>query len=71
MLPIVWFVIFQPRVALSYGAKLVLAELFAWLGESAYFKWGFGARNALGWALVANAASMGLAMVSRALFGGP
>jgi hypothetical protein len=69
--PIVWFVIFQPRVPLSYGAKFAVAELFAWLCEAAYFKWAFRRENALGWAFVANAASVGLALISRALFGGP
>lgn len=69
--PIVWFGIFHPAVPADYLTKAVIAELFAWLAEAAYFHWWLGRRNALWWALLANAASVALALISRALFGGP
>ena len=70
--PIVWFVFFNPRWAAGhYTATLVAAELFAWLVEAAYFRFVFGRRRALLWSLVANASSLGLGSLSRALFGVP
>lgn len=69
--PIVWFVIFSPRWQASYGVKLVVAELFAWLLEAAYFRVVFKRPRALLWALIANAASLGLGLLSRRLFGAP
>lgn len=69
--PIVWFAIFHPAVPADYTTKAVIAELFAWLAEAAYFRWGLARRNALRWALIANAASVLLVFVSRALFGAP
>jgi hypothetical protein len=69
--PVVWFVIFHPRVPLGYTGKFVLAELFAWLAEAAYFGLAIRVPRALLWAFVANAASVLLALASRALFGGP
>jgi hypothetical protein len=69
--PVVWFVVFHRTVRADYVTKAVVAELFAWLAEAAYFHWCHGRRNALGWALVANAASVMLGFVSRALFGTP
>jgi hypothetical protein len=69
--PIVWFVIFHPRWQAGYGTKLIVAELFAWLAEAAYFRLVWRRPRALLWALVANAASLGLGLLSRRLFGGP
>jgi hypothetical protein len=69
--PIVWFGVFHPRVPLGYAEKLVLAELFAWLAEAAYFRALLGPRRALAWSLVANAASALLGWGCRALFGLP
>ena len=69
--PIVWFVIFHRGVRADYTTKAIAAELFAWLAEAAYFRFCFGRRKALIWALVANAASVTLGLLSRALFGAP
>ena len=67
--PIVWFVI--PRFGLSYLTMVVVAELFAWLAEAAYFAFAFRKKRALLWSLIANGASFGLGMLSRALIGAP
>jgi hypothetical protein len=69
--PIVWFVIFHPQVPGSYLAKTVVAELFAWAIEAAWFGYVFKKRRAWLWSLVANGASFGAGMLSRALFGIP
>lgn len=67
--PVVWFVF--PRLPFaSYLAMVAAAEVFAWLVEAAYLR-AFGLRRALAWSLVANAASLGLGLASRALFGAP
>jgi hypothetical protein len=66
--PVVWFGFFQ--LPGSYAARLVAAELFAWLVEAAYFRL-FGLRRVLLWSLVANAASLAAGLASRALFGTP
>jgi hypothetical protein len=47
------------------------AELFAWLAEGAYFRLIWKKPRAWRWALVANAASLVLGLLSRRLFGGP
>lgn len=69
--PIVWFVIFSPSFHAGYGTKAVLAEGFAWASEALYFRLLFDRRRAFLVALLANAASVLLGFVSRALFGGP
>ncbi len=69
--PVVWFVFFGPWWHASYLEKAVCAELFAWLAEAAYFRYLHGRRHALWWSLVANAASLGLGLLSRAWFGAP
>jgi hypothetical protein len=69
--PVVWFAFFHRSVRLSYGEKVVTAQLFAWLAEAAYFRFMLGKRKALLWALIASAASVTLGLVSRAVFGGP
>ncbi|MCL2723725.1 MAG: hypothetical protein FWD69_04740 [Polyangiaceae bacterium] len=71
--PIVWFVICNPRWGGSYWTQVAVAELFAWLAEAAYFALAFGinTRRALGWSLIANAASFSAGLLSRALIGAP
>lgn len=68
--PVVWFVIF-PHWDATYVVKSIGAELFAWSVESAYFAWTVGLRRAVAGAFVANAASVGLGLLSRSLFGVP
>ena len=69
--PIVWFGIFHPAFQASNWHKAILAETFAWLGEALYFHWLFRRQKALWVSLLANAASVALGLLSRALFGGP
>jgi hypothetical protein len=69
--PIVWFVFFTPHWHAGYTVKLVSAELFAWIVEAAYFRFLFRRDKVLFWSLVANGASLGLGLLSRALFGAP
>jgi hypothetical protein len=69
--PLVWFVFFSPRWEAGYTTKLVVAELFAWVAETAYFRLGWKKSRAWLWSLCANAASLGLGLLSRRLFGGP
>lgn len=79
--PIVWFGFFTRRVRAPYAARVVSAELFAWLGEATYFRFlvrreRAGARSitlarALLWSALANGASVGLGFLSRHLFGVP
>jgi hypothetical protein len=72
--PVVWFV--MPWLWLrigypgGYWAMVSAAEAFAVLVEAAYFV-GFRLRSALAWAVVANAASLGLGLLSRSTFGWP
>lgn len=68
--PIVWFVLF-PFLPLPHGWLTVVAEAFAVLVEAAYFAVLFHRRRAWAWALLANAASLGTGLLSRALFGVP
>lgn len=69
--PIVWFGFFHPVVPGSYWGKVVAAELFAWLGEAAYFRLVCKSKRAWLWSLAANAASFSLGLLSRHLFGAP
>lgn len=64
-----------PQMTLSspmarYVAMAVVAETFAVLVEAAYFR-AWELRRALAWSLAANALSLTLGLVSRALFGLP
>jgi hypothetical protein len=68
--PLLWFVIF-PHLALPYGWRLVVGEVFAFGVEAAYFSLLFRRRRAWLWSAVANAASFGTGMLSRSLFGMP
>ena len=68
--PVVWFGLFGPYWHASYLTKSVTAECFAWLVEAAYFS-ARGRTRTLLWSFVANGASVGLGLLSRALFGVP
>ncbi len=73
--PYVWFV-FPPLVfgwGGNYVVMCVVAEVFAWLGETAYFAHYFGVpikRAAVG-SLVANGTSFGLGLLLRHVFHAP
>jgi hypothetical protein len=72
--PVVWFVIpwlwsSLDRVG-GYWAMVVVAELFAWSAEGLYFR-ALSLPRPWAWSLVANAASFGLGLLSRSLFGWP
>ena len=71
--PIVCFVICGPYWDASYPTKVILAELFAWSVEACYFAFLFNVqkRKACLWSLIANGASFGFGMLSRALIGAP
>ena len=72
--PIVWFVFFGPLSLLAplpYLAKLALAELFAWLVESAWLAGVARLPGALRYALLANLASLTVGMLTRSVFGFP
>lgn len=71
--PVLWFVIMSPRLELGYTSALVGGELFAWLSEAALLRWGFGVAptRALLLSALANAASLGLGLLSRAWLGIP
>ena len=69
--PVVWFVFFSPRWDAGYTTKTIAAELFAWFGEAAYLRFACRRPHALAWSLCANAASLGLGLLSRSLFGVP
>jgi hypothetical protein len=83
--PILWFVLF-PRLHLPYAQKVLISELFVVLVESlCAYAWlrsdrkaalpaafgGHRAGYALWAACAANAASLGLGLLSRQLFGMP
>ncbi len=68
--PIVWFVLPPTSQWLGYWGYVALAEAFAVLAEAAYFR-ALGLRRSLLWSLGANAASAGLGLTSRAIFGVP
>lgn len=66
--PIVWFVFFGPiglSFDASYEARVVAAELFAWLVEAAFVTYATKKPNGVGWALVANGASVALGQLAR------
>lgn len=71
--PVLWFVIF-PNLHAGYWTKLAAGELFAWLAEAGYLR-ALGAtpswRRALACSLAANAASVAVGMLLRALTGYP
>ncbi len=62
--PIVWWLNALHVWHAPWWQRAVVSELFAWLAEAAYFRFGFGRRRALLWTLVANGASFGLALVA-------
>jgi hypothetical protein len=67
--PIVWFV-FPRYASTTYWVMVLEAETFAVLAEAAYAAF-FNLRWPIAWALAANAASAGLGLLSRTLFGWP
>ena len=67
--PVVWFVI-PPLIPEPWLAMVVVAELFAILAEAAYFR-AFGLRRALLWSAFANASSVVVGEVMRALIDWP
>lgn len=81
--PIVWFGFFHPALPLTYNQRFAVAEGFALLGEAVYFALWMQFRSerteplrtvwlrALGWSFAANASSVVLGHLSRALFGLP
>lgn len=66
--PFVWFVF--PRLVDDWLTMVIIAEIFAWLAEAGYLR-AAGVRKALWVSLAANAASLGLGLASRELFGAP
>lgn len=68
--PAVWFVFPDLMANSSYELYFVVAEGFA-VGVEALFLRLVGIRRALGWSLLANAASVAVGMATRALFDWP
>jgi hypothetical protein len=68
--PIVWFVIPRLWLGRSYEAMVVASEIFA-VGAEAIYLQRFGVHRAFAWSLTANAASAGLALLSRHFVGWP
>jgi hypothetical protein len=66
--PIVWFVF--PWESAPYVPTLLAAEAFAIGGESLWGK-AFGVSHPLRWSLIANASSVAVGMITRALFAWP
>jgi hypothetical protein len=72
--PVVWFVIFGAlghRIEMPYTTRVAIAELFAWGAEALFLVGVVGRPNAVAWAFVANAASVAIGFILRALFGFP
>jgi hypothetical protein len=71
-----YFTLMAPHPALRieeearYWAMVVVAEMFAIVGEAFYFKW-LRKKNTWRWSLAANLTSVTLGMISRELFGVP
>jgi len=68
--PVVWFVI-VPLLPASYLVRVLVAEAFAVLVEALWLHVVLKRPRALWWSLGANALSVALGLVSRALFGAP
>lgn len=68
--PIVWFAFPRLFSAGKYVCMLACAEAFAVVVEAIWLR-AFDVRRAIAWSIVANAASLGLGLLSRALFGVP
>jgi hypothetical protein len=70
--PVVWFV--MPRLlgdtGTNYIIMVVVAELFAWSVEGAYFQHVLRSPRGYLWSLVANGASLGLGLLVRYTIGG-
>jgi hypothetical protein len=68
--PLLWVAVAHPSAPGTYLARVVVAELAACLIEALYLHL-WGARRALLWSLLANAASLMFGLLSRAVFGVP
>jgi hypothetical protein len=68
--PLLWLGVSHPAAPGTYLQRVVVAEVAACLVEAVYFG-RQGARRALLWSLLANAASLALGLLSRAVFGVP
>lgn len=72
--PVVWFVIPWLWEQLGwlggYWGMVAAAEAFAWGAEGLYLR-ALALRSPFAWSLVANAASFGLGLLSRSIFGLP
>jgi len=68
--PVVWFVFPRLFPVNAYVTMLACAEAFAVVVEAVWLR-AFGVRRALFWSLAANATSLGLGLISRALLGAP
>jgi hypothetical protein len=66
--PLVWFAF--PRLPLAYLPMVVCAELFAFFAEAALLR-ALRVPRALAWSFLANAASLGVGLLLRALVGWP
>jgi hypothetical protein len=68
--PLLWFGVSHPSAPGTYLQRVMVAEVAACLIEALYFRLQ-GAPRALVWSLLANAASLALGLLSRAVFGVP
>jgi hypothetical protein len=74
--PFVWFAfpVLSVRFGMAWTMAMVLAEIFAWWVEAGFLfvtKPRVRIIRALGVSLIANGASLGLGLISRAIFGYP
>jgi hypothetical protein len=68
--PILWMLFPRSLSPRDYVIVTAFAEALVVLVEAAWLRL-FGVRRAIAWSLLANAASLGLGLISRALFGKP
>ncbi len=69
--PLIWLFMRSQVWHASWLVQVAVVELFAWLGEAAYFRLALRRQRVLLWSFVANAASFGLGLSARALLGWP
>lgn len=68
--PLLWLAVSHPAAPGSHLQRVVVGEIAVCLIEALYFRLR-GVRRALPWSLLANAASLALGLISRAVFGAP
>ena len=68
--PLFWLLFPKNLSPHAYLTATALAEMLVVLVEAAWLR-AFGVRRAILWSVLANAASLGLGLLSRALFGLP